>query len=89
MWASCGARSCGAALTFLITAAVVYFLLILPMNKLNDRRKAGKEDAVTGPTELELLTEIRDLLARQQQGHGGAPSVPSPYGHGGTNRTHR
>mgnify|MGYP003704551439 CR=1 FL=1 len=28
------------AITFLITAAVVYFLLILPMNKLQERRKA-------------------------------------------------
>ncbi|WP_431945536.1 large conductance mechanosensitive channel protein MscL [Actinacidiphila sp. bgisy167] len=77
----------GAALTFLITAAVVYFLLILPMNKLNERRRAGKEEAVAAPTELELLTEIRDLLARQQQGHGDAPTIPSPYSHGSSNRT--
>ncbi|MGW3246494.1 large conductance mechanosensitive channel protein MscL [Streptomyces sp. NPDC001070] len=77
----------GAALTFLITAAVVYFLLILPMNKLNERRKQGKEEAAAAPTELELLTEIRDLLARQQVGYGSAPSIPSPYDHGGANRT--
>jgi large conductance mechanosensitive channel len=57
------------------------------MNKLNERRKQGKDEALAGPTELELLTEIRDLLARQQQGYGSAPSIPSPYEHGGTNRT--
>ncbi|MFF3565893.1 large conductance mechanosensitive channel protein MscL [Streptomyces sp. NPDC002574] len=80
----------GAALTFLITAAVVYFLLILPMNKLNERRKAGQGDeAAAGPTELELLTEIRDLLARQQGNGGGGPTVPAPYDHGGGNRTYR
>ena len=49
-----------ALIVFLLTAAVVYFLLILPMNKLQERRKAG-EDPIE-PTELELLAEIRDEL---------------------------
>lgn len=70
----------GAALTFLITAAVVYFLLILPMNKLNERRKSGKEE-VPAQTEVDLLVEIRDLLAREAAGRG--PSVPS-QDHSGT-----
>ncbi|CAG7574313.1 large conductance mechanosensitive channel [Barrientosiimonas humi] len=50
-----------ALIVFLMTAAVVYFLLILPMNKLQERRKAGVEDPIE-PTELELLAEIRDEL---------------------------
>ena len=50
-----------ALIVFLLTAAVVYFLLILPMNKLQERRKAGVEDPIE-PTELELLAEIRDEL---------------------------
>lgn len=50
-----------ALIVFVLTAAVVYFLLILPMNKLQERRKAGVEDPIE-PTELELLAEIRDEL---------------------------
>lgn len=53
-----------AVITFLITAAVVYFLFVLPMQKIQERRNKGK---ASDPTDNELLTEIRDLL-RQQQG---------------------
>jgi large conductance mechanosensitive channel len=53
-----------AVITFLITAAVVYFLFVLPMQKIQERRNKGK---ASEPTDNELLTEIRDLL-RQQQG---------------------
>ncbi|HWU46182.1 MAG TPA: large conductance mechanosensitive channel protein MscL [Humibacter sp.] len=58
-----------ALINFLIVAAVVYFAVVLPVNSLlkrvAERRKSGEtepEDAP--PTELDLLTEIRDLLAR-------------------------
>lgn len=52
--------------TFVLTAAVVYFLVVLPFNKLQERRKARKgiEDEVE-PTDSELLMEIRDLLRAQ------------------------
>ena len=46
-----------ALITFLITAAVVYFAFVLPMNKFNERR--GLE---VPQTDSELLSEIRDLL---------------------------
>jgi large conductance mechanosensitive channel len=54
----------GAALTFVMTAAVVYFLLVMPMNRMNERRKKrlGIEPETASPTEVELLEEIRDLL---------------------------
>ncbi|SDO35381.1 large conductance mechanosensitive channel [Nakamurella panacisegetis] len=52
-----------AGITFLITAAVVYFVFVLPLNKLAERRKRGEIPAPATPTELELLIEIRDLLA--------------------------
>lgn len=60
----------GAALNFLIVAAVVYFALVAPMNHLRrvaeKKRQAGEPDAEPAPpTELELLTEIRDLLAKR------------------------
>ena len=56
-----------AIITFLITAAVVYFLVVVPMKKIADRRTRGDADVPTpAPTdEAVLLTEIRDLLARQ------------------------
>ncbi len=55
-----------AALTFLITAAVVYFLLILPMNHFMRKRRSLEEEAlVTEEKEVVLLTEIRDALVRR------------------------
>lgn len=53
-----------AAINFLIVAAIVYFVIIVPMNKLNSLRDKGKlEEEEVPPTQEELLTEIRDLLA--------------------------
>jgi large conductance mechanosensitive channel len=53
-----------AVFTFLITAAVLYFLVVLPTNKLAERRRRGEEPPPKAPTEeVLLLTEIRDLLA--------------------------
>jgi large conductance mechanosensitive channel len=53
-------------ITFVLTAAIVYFLVVAPMHRLLDRRNRGEEPAPVGPTELELLVEIRDLLRAQQ-----------------------
>ncbi|WP_078591854.1 large conductance mechanosensitive channel protein MscL [Streptomyces megasporus] len=69
-----------ASLTFLITAAVVYFLMILPMNKLKERLDAkDAAEAAANPvqkTEVELLTEIRDaLLAARREGDGAASAA--------------
>jgi large conductance mechanosensitive channel len=58
-----------ALVNFLLIAAAVYFLIVLPMNKLRER--TAKEEQAA-PTETELLTEIRDaLLARP-----GSPGNP-------------
>jgi large conductance mechanosensitive channel len=56
-----------AALNFVIVAAVVYFLIVLPLNSLKERRKRGEEAGPAEPTDVELLTEIRDLLRAQQE----------------------
>ena len=52
-------------LDFLIVAFCI-FLLIKGINKLSDRKKKEEEEAApaapAGPTQEELLTEIRDLL---------------------------
>lgn len=50
-----------ALIVFLLTAAVVYFIFVAPMNKFKEMRRRGvpiEQD----PTELSLLTEIRDEL---------------------------
>ncbi|MGW4565158.1 large conductance mechanosensitive channel protein MscL [Streptomyces sp. NPDC004561] len=65
----------GATLTFLITATVVYFLMVLPMAKFLARQAArraereGTKDVIE-VTELEVLKEIRDaLVAQRVSGH--------------------
>lgn len=50
-------------INFLFVAAAIYFLVVLPLNKLNERRRRGEEpEADTLTTDQELLTEIRDAL---------------------------
>lgn len=67
----------GAIITFLNTAAVVYFLVVLPMNKILRRSaKPALEDTPEAPTQTELLAEIRDLL-RAQRLPDQAP-IPTP-----------
>lgn len=61
-----------ASLTFLITAAVVYFLMILPMNKYRERQAAKAAPAEVPKTEIELLTEIRDALVPPRTPEDGA-----------------
>ncbi|MEJ5946197.1 large conductance mechanosensitive channel protein MscL [Pseudokineococcus basanitobsidens] len=56
-----------AIINFLIVAAVLYFLVVVPMNRLLALRKKGQEPDVAAPSEdILLLQEIRDLLLRQQ-----------------------
>ncbi|GAA4560539.1 large conductance mechanosensitive channel protein MscL [Pseudonocardia xishanensis] len=54
-----------AAINFLIVAAIVYFVLVLPINALKNRRKRGEEPGPSEPSDVELLAEIRDLLKAQ------------------------
>ena len=52
-----------AVIVFLVTALVVYFVFVLPMNTLAERRKRGVEPEPEAPAEdVLLLQEIRDLL---------------------------
>ena len=56
-----------AAINFLIIAAVVYFLIVMPINKLTEaaKRRHGVDPEAPAPTSEELLAEIRDLLEAQ------------------------
>ncbi|MBU4213644.1 MAG: large conductance mechanosensitive channel protein MscL [Actinobacteria bacterium] len=57
-----------AVLNFLITALALYFAIVLPINAMRARRAKGLAAAPKAPAEdVLLLTEIRDLLARDQR----------------------
>ncbi|HSU74595.1 MAG TPA: large conductance mechanosensitive channel protein MscL [Terrabacter sp.] len=52
-----------ALISFLIVAAAVYFMVVVPMNAIAARRKKGVEPEPEAPSEeVILLTEIRDAL---------------------------
>ncbi|MEU8719522.1 large conductance mechanosensitive channel protein MscL [Streptomyces antimycoticus] len=60
-----------AVLTFLITSAVVYFLMVLPMSRYLARKaakekQAEEEQAVAEAEEILLLRQIRDELVAQR-----------------------
>jgi large conductance mechanosensitive channel len=59
-----------AAINFALVAAVVYFVIVMPVKKLQERRKRGQEPGPSEPTDVELLIEIRDLLRAQQSRRG-------------------
>ncbi|HEV7189075.1 MAG TPA: large conductance mechanosensitive channel protein MscL [Blastococcus sp.] len=66
-----------AVITFVLTAAVVYFVVVLPIKAIMERRRRGEEQGPVAPTQVELLVEIRDLLRAQQGiGPGHDPSGP-------------
>ena len=55
----------GAFVQFLITAAVIFFVIIKPYNLLMARMKKEEAPAPAGPSdEVRLLTEIRDALKK-------------------------
>lgn len=57
-----------AVIRFVSTAAVVFFLIVKPMQAIAARRKAGDEPIEDTPApsdEALLLTEIRDLLRQR------------------------
>lgn len=56
----------GAAIGFLITAAVVFFIIVKPANKLISltQKKEAAAPPPPLPADVVLLTEIRDLLKK-------------------------
>ena len=65
-----------ACITFLITAAALYFLVVYPLNKLAERRARGEEPPSAAPSEeIKLLTEIRDALITGQAAPGAVNDV--------------
>ena len=66
-----------AVITFVLTAAVLYFLVVVPMKRIMERRARGEEPGPVAPTQVELLVEIRDLL-RAQGGRGPGAGETGP-----------
>ena len=56
-----------AIVSFLIVAAVIYFLIVLPLNRIAELRAArmaqGEPDPTPKAEDIVLLEQIRDLLA--------------------------
>ncbi|MDY6056146.1 large conductance mechanosensitive channel protein MscL [Micrococcus sp.] len=75
-----------AIVNFLLVAAAVYFAIVLPMNKMIERRnrRLGIEPEVEPVAEdVALLTEIRDLLSAQRGGAGSVTNGPVADGPAG------
>ena len=52
-------------ITFIITLLVIYYAIVVPVNKMREREEAKQEsEAEPTPEDIALLTEIRDLLKR-------------------------
>ena len=62
-----------AAINFLLVAAVVYFVIVLPYKKLRERGEVEQAQ----DTELSLITEIRNLLA-ETNGDSSGKHVSGP-----------
>jgi large conductance mechanosensitive channel len=73
-----------AVLNFVLVAAAIYFVVIVPINHLQKIRfrktkHSDVPDDAPVPTELELLAEIRDLLASDRRdGKHADPVTPTP-----------
>jgi large conductance mechanosensitive channel len=53
-----------AVIAFLVVAFAVYFFIVVPFNKLNERRQRGEVPEVQEPEDIQLLRDIRDALVR-------------------------
>jgi large conductance mechanosensitive channel len=68
-------------ISFLVIAAVIYFLVVTPLAKLADRRARGQVPVEQEPVlsdEARLLIEIRDLLAARETGAGPVATTLNP-----------
>ncbi len=63
-----------AMINFLIVAAVVYFVIVLPYKKLRERGEVEQAQ----DTELSILTEIRNILLEANDGSSGGKHVTGP-----------
>jgi large conductance mechanosensitive channel len=68
-----------AVINFIIIATVVYFIIVLPINKMAEaaaKRKGQDTEEAAAASETDLLIEIRDLLAAQHVTDPAAGPLP-------------
>ena len=51
--------------TFLITAAAIYFVVVVPMNRLRERRNRGQEAEVELSNEEKMVALLEQIAAKQ------------------------
>jgi large conductance mechanosensitive channel len=54
-----------ALISFLVIGAAIFFIVVKPMNAIAARSAKDEEAEPAGPTEVELLAEIRDELRKR------------------------
>ena len=60
-----------ALINFMIIAAVIYFIVVVPMTRIQERIDRGADADTPAPSdEAKLLTEIRDTLRQQAPPRG-------------------
>ena len=59
-----GLQIINSLIVFLITAAVVYFVFVAPMNHLAERRKRGIEPEPEAPSDLAVSSRVRPGTSR-------------------------
>lgn len=53
-----------AAITFLLTAAAIYFVVVVPMNALKDRRSKGAEEDVEPSNEERIVALLEQIASK-------------------------
>lgn len=59
-----------ALIVFVVTMAVIYFVVVVPMQKFQERRKTEPEPEAV-PEDIAVLREIRDALRNPRSSGGG------------------
>ncbi|MDQ1731147.1 MAG: large conductance mechanosensitive channel [Pseudonocardiales bacterium] len=66
-------------IVFVLTAAVVYFIFVVPMRRIQEMRARGLEPEPTAvPEDVLLLREIRDALGARPTGGTAGPTPTNP-----------
>lgn len=53
-----------ALIAFVLIAAAIFFVVVKPMQRIEAARASEEEEEEEGPSEVDLLTEIRDELRK-------------------------
>jgi large conductance mechanosensitive channel len=53
-----------AVITFILTAAALYFLVVVPMNHLRERRARGREEDVEPTNEERMVALLQEIASK-------------------------